>query len=673
MWSSVLRAALTILLFAAAFFAVQRLTFTLRFPPYQRTTIWIPGALPFAALLLAPPGRWWMYYLGLCLGAFAAFYGDSAIPAPTATFAAQFFFLTVALGVWWHRRFGTHPPFGNPTSLMAFVVTAVLVAVMTSGPIDLVRWVSGADDVPAVALRSVLCVALGMLIGTPALALTLSNGAGWLRKRSWKQMAEMTCLAACLVTVGYLAFNRSATGESLPALLYAPLPLLLWAATRFGLAGVSWALLIVAYQSTWGAIHGRGPFTSYTTSESVLQLQCYLLTSALPLMFLAVVIEEKHRGNAALSQSEERFRLVVESTPNAIVTVNADGSIALVNAQCEKFFDYRRQELIGQPIEILVPESSRAGFFASLSARPMGAGGELHGRRKDGSEFPIEVALTPLQTGEGRLILCAIVDITERKRAEEARQELSHASRLALVGELTASIAHEINQPLGAILSNADAAEMLLECAPHSLDEVRQILEDIRRDDLRASEVVRRLRGLLRKRKMELQPVDPNELTADILLLVRAESRRRGVAIETELADNLPLVRGDRVHLQQVLLNLFLNGMEAMADAPGDKTLTVRTASNPSGCVEIAVSDCGTGIPPDRLPHLFDPFFSTKQDGMGLGLSLARSIADAHGGRIWAENNSQAGATFRFVLPIDREPPDRGSRQWEKGPVETRL
>src|SRR5262249_17289888 len=143
--------------------------------------------------------------------------------------------------------------------------------------------------------------------------------------------------------------------------------------------------------------------------------------------------------------------------------------------------------------------------------------------------------------------------------------------------------------------------------------------------------------------------------------------------IETQFAANLPLVQGDKVHLQQVVLNLLLNGMEAMADVPGEKRLTVRTVLNQSGCVEIAISDVGAGIPQDRRPRRFEPFFSTKKHGMGLGLSLARSLIEAHGGRIWAENNSQVGATFRFALPIPGEPSDRGSRKGEKSAVEVSV
>jgi signal transduction histidine kinase len=221
------------------------------------------------------------------------------------------------------------------------------------------------------------------------------------------------------------------------------------------------------------------------------------------------------------------------------------------------------------------------------------------------------------------------------------------------MGELTASIAHEINQPLGAILSNADAAELLLEAGSGRLEEVRRILADIRKDDLRASQVIRRMRELLGKRPLERQPLDLNDVAAGVLQLLGADAARRGVALEIELAPGLPAVHGDRVHLQQVLLNLLLNGMEAMADTPASRRrLAVRTVPDDTG-VGIAVTDSGPGIPRERLPRLFDSFFTTKQDGMGLGLSIARSIVEAHGGRIWAQNRPEGGATFRFTVPTE--------------------
>jgi len=259
--------------------------------------------------------------------------------------------------------------------------------------------------------------------------------------------------------------------------------------------------------------------------------------------------------------------------------------------------------------------------------------------------------------GKPKRVLGISIDITSRKQAElEAKQrhdDLSHLSRVALMGEMSASIAHEINQPLGAILSNAEAAELLLESEKPPLDEIRKILADIRNDDLRASEIVRHLRLLARKRTMQIESLDVNDVVAEVVKLTEIEALRRNVLLRAEFAAAPATIFGDRVHLQQVLINLILNGMEAMADTPkAERCLIVRTATNGERRVEISVTDCGQGIAAEKLPRLFDSFFTTKESGMGLGLAIARSIIDAHQGRIFAENNSNRGATFRFDLPV---------------------
>ncbi len=254
------------------------------------------------------------------------------------------------------------------------------------------------------------------------------------------------------------------------------------------------------------------------------------------------------------------------------------------------------------------------------------------------------------------LVVALLMERRSRQRAEveaeRQRGELAHASRLTTIGALSASIAHEINQPLFAILSNVVAAEVLLKSDHPRLAEISQILGDIRRDDERASEVIAKLRELLQRRPVKMRSLQTNEIVNSILRFVAGASRLHGVVITTELSDALPPIQGDHVQLEQVVLNLVMNAIEAMADIAAERRhLTVRTVEMPPGSVEISVRDSGAGIPEVIIPKLFDAFFSTKRDGMGLGLSIARSIVTAHGGRIWAQSRTD-GATVCFTIPV---------------------
>ena len=252
-----------------------------------------------------------------------------------------------------------------------------------------------------------------------------------------------------------------------------------------------------------------------------------------------------------------------------------------------------------------------------------------------------------------------VLDVTQRHQMQsealQQRKELTHLSRVAMLGELSGSLAHELNQPLAAILANAQAAQRFLAQGPGSLDEVGLILRDIVEEDKRAGELIGRLRILFKKGEIQRQPLDANELVRDVLRLMRSDLISRRMAASSELAPQLPEVSGDPVQLQQVLLNLLINAADATPDGVSEvQPLVVRTARAESGDVLISVSDRGRGILPENLHTVFDPFMTTKAHGMGLGLTVCRTIMHAHGGRIWAENNAGGGATFHFSLAITR-------------------
>lgn len=246
-----------------------------------------------------------------------------------------------------------------------------------------------------------------------------------------------------------------------------------------------------------------------------------------------------------------------------------------------------------------------------------------------------------------------------RSAQREARQlhaADTHAGRLALVGEIAGSIAHEISQPLSAILTNADAAESLLSQPHPPLDEIRRMLADIRRDDLRANDIVRHLHSLLKRRELQTTMIDLNEVAATALSLIQPVARKRLVTVRSSLDTQIPPVRGDAIHLEQVLLNLMMNAMDAMdsntANGTAERILDVTTSRYDKYSAAITVTDTGPGIAADYRPRIFDSFFSTKKEGMGLGLAIARTIVHAHGGKIWQEGTSGGGAAFKFTIPL---------------------
>jgi PAS domain S-box-containing protein len=504
--------------------------------------------------------------------------------------------------------------------------------------------------------------ALANLIVTPAILYGIPDLSRALKDSRRKRWFEALFVATGLIIASYFAFQSPARAGGFAELeFYAPVPFLFWAAFRFGMLGASGAIVIISMISVGAAVGGHGPFAGGSPNDTALALQEFLLFRAAPLYLVAILIERKRAADDGLVRSEQRYREVVESQAELVCRFLADGTLSFVSEAFCRAFQRTRHALLGSDFIALLDERARDTARAQIGLAT------LHEER---AEWECQVTLPDgnigwqhwlchpvVQTGTQIAEFQAIGrDITDRKHAEEADRNLAHASRLAVVGELTAMMAHEINQPLGAILSNADAAEMLLASTDPPLEEIREILSAIRRNDLRASETILRIRALLRKEEIRLRPIDINATILDVLRLLSPDMMRRQISLLSELDPSLPPVFADRISLQQVLLNLFVNAMDAMKETPVTRRLLlVSTRGGAGDAIEVTVADRGHGIAPDNLSDIFESFVTTKNDGMGLGLSIARSIVKSHQGRIWAENGVDGGATFHFTVKVARE------------------
>jgi len=362
-------------------------------------------------------------------------------------------------------------------------------------------------------------------------------------------------------------------------------------------------------------------------------------------------------------QAEEKFRLATEASPSGIVLVNDRGRIVLVNTHVEKLFGYEREELVGETVDVLVPErfagqhpAHREQFLAAPTARAMGADRELFGRRKDGSEFPVEIGLNPIQTPEGTLVLAAVVDISARKLAEaealQHREEVGHLSRVAVMGEMAASIAHELNQPLSGIISNASAGQRFIDRGDVDLRELRELLADIVADGRRAGDVIRGLQSMVKKGSPTRQRVNLNELVMNVVRMIGPNAAHHSCDVQTLLDPDLPPIEADPIQLQQVLINLVINAFDAMCNTSlSRRKVVIATERNGDGAVCMSVRDYGTGIPEEARERLFDHFFTTKAEGLGMGLGIVRSIVESHAGTVAAENVDGGGARFHLTLP----------------------
>ncbi len=376
------------------------------------------------------------------------------------------------------------------------------------------------------------------------------------------------------------------------------------------------------------------------------------------------LVGELQSSEAELRESEQRMALAAESANLGLWVWEIAPDQIWATPRCRAMFgfDPQQQLALADFTDRLHPDDRDLTARHIRSTLEEGVPYEVHYRvrRPDGTERWIAATgrVDHAASGKAWKMHGVCIDITELRRAEgeagHLRQEIAHVGRVSMMGQLAAALAHEINQPLGAILRNAEAAALFLQHPSPDLDEIRAIVADIRDDDLRAGSVIDRMRALLKRHELKTQALGVGELLADVWALVRADCAARQVKLEiADAPSDLPTVRGDRVHVQQVLLNLVFNGMDALGGSvPAERRISISVSQADAQYVEIAVTDTGPGIPADKVAQIFDPFFTTKPTGIGMGLAISRTIIEAHGGRLWAENRSGGGASFRFTLPI---------------------
>jgi PAS domain S-box-containing protein len=370
-------------------------------------------------------------------------------------------------------------------------------------------------------------------------------------------------------------------------------------------------------------------------------------------------------SEAALRRSEDTARAVLESASEGIILIDATGRITLVNAAAERMFEYSRAELLGQPLEILLPErirgdhvTHRAGYFAEPRVRPMGIGLDLSGRRRDGTEFPVEISLSHVVSAEGGLAIAFITDITERKRVEaqlqRQREVLYQNEKLAALGTMAAGIAHEMNNPLGIITTRIEV--MLLDAEQQALP--GQVLDDLQvlhRASQRVARIAASLRSFARHSPGDRVPLDLNAVVDESVQLLQKPLAADNIQIVTSLDRTLPTILGDASTLHQVLMNLLTNAREAM---PGGGQIRLETgpAERP-GWIRLLVADTGAGIPAEEISKIFDPFFTTKRTGTGLGLSVSYGIIQEHGGTVDVQSRPGVGTSFIISFPTSSTRP----------------
>ncbi len=542
--------------------------------------------------------------------------------------------------------------------LIAAIGAPAIASVISAATLSATGWI--ADPAMHWRMRFVTNV-----LSTIVLAPPLLTALRWrsLPRSFGPMFAEFLILLACLTASERLVNSIASSPITVSPLIFAPLPFFLWAAVRFGSAGLGIVLCFTTLFRYFGNVHlGQGPMPP---ADAVVVTQLTLIAMALPLIVLSALLNERRTAEEALRNGHTRYGLATFAGSVGVWDWNLVTNDIYVDPSIKQLIGYADHEISNDldqwSLHLLADDAPRVTEAAEAHMQKRTPTFEVAYRmvHKDGTViwFLTRGAVVQWDGGRPVRMIGTSTDITAQKDAEhaleEAKAELARLTRLSDMGGLTAAIAHEVNQPLCAIVANASAALRWLSSDRPDLPEVREALTDVVCDGKRASELIRRTRGLFERGELQRRPVDLNNVIDSALALTRGPLDAGRVIVRTELDISLPLVRADHVQMQQVFCNLIVNAVEAMRAAGGEMVLQINTVFEAGNSIHATVIDCGEGFDGEDPEKVFRPLVTTRPEGMGIGLSMSRVIVEMHGGRLWATPNAGAGATFHVTLPLE--------------------
>ena len=626
---------------------------------------WPPNIVLFCALLITPPRQWWIY-IAAALPAHILAELRVGMPVPQLIVAFATNCLVSIANAFAVQRLMVEPPwFGTIRKTIIYVlITAFLSPAFCALGGAFVQILGGGslEDYGLFWARWYASNALGSLTLGP-IAMICIESTTRPRLAPAGRAVEAAIVAALLIAACVVAFEdlpSIATGY-LPLLLYLPLPIIVWAAVRFGAKGASGAVFVISVALIWRTLNGPSLFDVGSPETNVFGMQLFLIGLSPPILLLGAAIEETRRAERTTRESEERISFAAASSNVGLWQYEFATGTFWATDYCRPLFGLSPSEplTLDGLVSRIHPNDSPTASAALASAIARAIPLDVEFRVQDGDEVRwISVQARPVAGDDGKptAMSGAFGDVTSRKLTEAdadvQRQEIAHLMRVSMLGELSGGLAHELTQPLTAILSNAQAGKLLLAKGNKSLSEIGNIFDDIIAEDERAGEVINRLRGMLKKGDVKHETIDMNDLIASTLRLLHSELIDRRMSVSFDNVPNLPAVHGDPVQLQQTLLNLLMNAMDATENVPpARRRISVSAATTDDGGVEVHIYDRGTGLPPSREHKVFEPFFTTKERGLGLGLSICTSIVKLHGGTLSLQNNVREGASAVFRLP----------------------